>query len=387
MDCSPPAPGQTRWNVLFRFTALASLTTVLLSGGPKTAMSSDVVTIAGAGKDEYSGDGGPALQAGLGQPFGLEIGPDGALYFCEYSNHIIRRLDLKSTTITTYAGTGRKAGYAGDHGPAAGALMNLPHELRFDEDGSMYVSDMANHVIRRIDSKQVMTTVAGTGKPGFRGDGGLATAALLNQPHAVIIDRFQSEKSGTSPGPGLLICDIGNHRIRRVDLASALISTFAGTGEKKGTPDGSPISGTPLNGPRTLASDANGNLIIVLREGNAVYLANRHTGTLSHLAGTGKKGYSGDGGDAKTAQLAGPKGAAVDRQGNLLLVDTENHCIRIVRTNGTIETLVGDGKPGDGPDGDPRRCRLNRPHGIFVDSHGSIYIGDSSNNKVRRLDP
>ena len=148
---------------------------------------------------------------------------------------------------------------------------------------------------------------------------------------------------------------------------------------------GAPIAGTALNGPRTLAIDADGNLIIVLREGNAVFRANLKTNTLQHLTGTGKPGFSGDGADARLAQLAGPKGAAFDRDGNLLLVDTENHAIRIIDKNGRIDTLVGDGKAGDGPDGDPRKCRLNRPHGVFVDANGVIYIGDSSNNKVRKL--
>ncbi|MFO1045124.1 MAG: hypothetical protein U0941_25395 [Planctomycetaceae bacterium] len=336
----------------------------------------EVVTIAGNGKDEYSGDGGPALQAGFGQPFGLEIGPDGALYICEYSSHIIRRMDLKTTIVTTVAGTGRKAGFQGDGGAATAAQLNLPHELRFDAKGNYYISDMSNHAIRRVDGKTgVITTLAGTGKPGFSGDRGLATMANLDQPHSVILDQTN----------GVLICDIKNHRIRRVDLATGVISTYAGTGEKKATPDGAPIAGTALNGPRTLAIDANGNLIIVLREGNAVFRANLKTNTLQHLTGTGKPGFSGDGADARLAQLAGPKGAAFDRDGNLLLVDTENHAIRIIDKNGRIDTLVGDGKAGDGPDGDPRKCRLNRPHGVFVDANGVIYIGDSSNNKVRKL--
>lgn len=342
--------------------------------GPVAA--DEVVTIAGNGRDEYSGDGGPALRAGLGQPFGVEIGPDGALYIAEYSNHIIRRMDLKTQTVTTVAGSGRQAGFAGDGGPAVRARMNQPHELRFDDQGRMYISDMLSHAIRRVDlSTGTMETVAGSGKPGFAGDGGPAVAALLDQPHSVILDTQGN----------LLICDIRNQRIRHVDMATGAISTWGGTGEKKATPDGAPVAGTPLNGPRTLALDHHGSPIIVLREGNAVYRADLKTGTLHHIAGTGKQGYAGDGGDAKQAKLAGPKGAAVDAAGNLLLVDTENHCIRIVFPDGRIDTLIGDGMKGDGPDGAPRMCRLNRPHGVFVARDGSIYVGDSSNNKVRRF--
>jgi len=340
------------------------------------AAAGEISTIAGTGKDEYSGDGGPALKAGVGQPFGLEIGPDGDLYFCEFSNHIVRRMDLKTTTLTTVAGTGRKAGYAGDGGPATQALMNQPHELRFDQHGNYVISDMLGQAIRRVDRKTgVMTSVAGTGKPGFSGDGGPATDAKFDLPISVVIDHQHA----------LLICDIKNHRVRRVDPATGIVSTFAGTGDKKPTPDGSPLEGTPLNGPRTLAVEADGNVIIVLREGNAVYRANLKGKTLHHLAGTGKQGFSGDGGDARQAQLAGPKGVAVDKQGNILLCDTENHSIRIIDRTGKIETLVGDGKAGDGPDGDPKKCRLNRPHGVYVDQEGAIYIGDSNNNKVRKL--
>ncbi len=348
---------------------------VLVFSSP--VLAAEIVTIAGTGKDEFSGDGGPALKAGLGQPFGLEIGPDGALYFCEYSNHIIRRLDLKANTVETVAGTGRKSGYAGDGGPATKGLMNQPHELRFDAAGNYYISDMLGQAIRRVDAKTgLITSVAGTGKAGFSGDGGPATSALFDLPISIILDQSN----------GLLICDIKNHRVRRVDLRTGIVSTFAGTGEKRGTPDGAPLAGTPLNGPRTLAVEADGNVIVVLREGNAVYRIDLKTKTLHHLAGTGKSGYSGDGGDAKKAQLAGPKGVAIDREGNILLCDTENHSIRIIRkATGVMETLVGDGKAGDGPEGDPKKCRLKRPHGIFVDRAGNIYIGDSDNNKVRKL--
>lgn len=337
-----------------------------------------IVTIAGTGMDAYSGDGGPALKAGLSQPFGLEIAPDGMLYFCDYSNHAVRRIDLKTNVITTVAGTGRKPGYSGDGGPATAAQLHEPHEIRFDREGNYYLSDTSSHAVRKVDGKTgIISTIAGTGKNGFAGDGDPATKALLDLPIAVTLD---SEA-------GIFICDIKNHRIRKVDFGSGIISTFAGTGEKKPVADGSPVAGAALNGPRSMAVDANQNLIVVLREGNAVYWIDRKSMTLHHLAGTGKQGYDGDGNDAKQARLAGPKGLAIDGEGNILLCDTENHVIRMIRkSTGTIETLVGDGKSGDGPDGPPRQCRLNRPHGIFVDREGIIYIGDSGNHKVRKLD-
>ncbi len=352
--------------------ALVSLIVCLLA---VTLQAAEIETIAGTGKREVSGEGGPGKEAGLNDPFGLEIGPDGALYWAEYGGHVIRRLDLERDTISVYAGTPETAGYV--DGPALKAKFNLPHEIRFDAAGNLYLSDMQTHTIRRIDwqTKEV-STVAGTGKAGFSGDGGPATKAMLDSPHSVLLDGDRR----------LLICDIKNHRIRGVDLATGVISTVAGTGERKPTPDGAKVVGTPLNGPRTLAIDAAGNIIVVLREGNAVYRWNRSSNTLEHLAGNGKGGYSGDGGDAKQAQLSGPKGVALSPDGDIFLADTESHTIRVIRMkSGIIETVVGDGKKGQGGDGDPKKCRLDRPHGVFFDAAGRLYIGDSSNNKVRRV--
>jgi sugar lactone lactonase YvrE len=234
---------------------------------------------------------------------------------------------------------------------------------------------MTQGVVRRVDAKShVIMTIAGNGKPGFSGDGGAANQAQLKQPHSICLDNAGH----------LYICDIGNHRIRFVDLASGTIDTFAGTGEKKPIPDGAPIDGTPLNGPRTLDFDGDHSLYLALREGNAVYRIDLETRTLHHLGGTGEKGYTGNGGDARRAKLSGPKGIALGPGGDVYLADTESHTIRVIRAKtGIIETVVGDGHKGDGPDGDPLRCRLARPHGVFVDETGTVYIGDSENHRVR----
>lgn len=352
-------------------------TVLILIGLASRAIAGDVVTIAGNGKPDYSGDGGPAVAAGIGQPFGLVVGPDGALYVCEVQNHTVRRIDLKSGTITTVVGCGKK-GYAGDGGPATQALCNEPYEIRFDATGHLYEVEMQNHVVRRVDAKSgTITTVAGNGKPGFGGDGGPAIQAQLRQPHSIALDEAGH----------LYIADIGNHRVRRVDLATGIICTFAGTGEKKPTPDGAGLAGTPLNGPRALDFEKSTNsLILALREGNAVYRIDLAKQTLHHLAGTGKSGYAGDGGLATAALLSGPKGVTLAPNGDIYLADTESHTIRMIRRKaGIIETVVGDGTRGDGPDGDPHKCRMDRPHGVFVDTAGNLFIGDSNNHRVRRL--
>lgn len=288
----------------------------------------------------------------------------------------MRRLDLTTGVISTVAGSGQK-GYGGDGGPALAALMNEPYEVRFDAAGNMFFAEMQNHVVRRVDAKtRVISTVAGTGTAGFSGDGGPANQAQLRQPHSIAFDAEGR----------LLICDIGNHRIRRVDLKSGKIETWAGTGERKPTPDGAPLAGTPLNGPRAITSDPAGNLYLVLREGNAVYRIDPRARKIYHVAGTGENGYTGDGGPAKLAKLSGPKGIAWAPDGSLYLADTESHTIRRVDLkSGVITTVVGDGKRGDGPDGDAKACRLSRPHGIYVSKAGAVFIGDSESHRVRAV--
>lgn len=334
-----------------------------------------ITTFAGTGVAGYAGDGGPAAAAQLNNPFGVVRGPDRGIYICDMGNHVIRKVDLQGR-ITTVAGTGQ-AGYSGDAGPALAAKLNEPYEIRFDASGHMFFVEMRNHVVRRVDAKSgIVTTVAGTGQAGFSGDAGPATRATMNQPHSIQLD-----------GKGrLLICDIGNHRIRIVDLSSGMIDTFAGTGAKAGTPDGAPMRGTPLNGPRAIDFDAQGDLWVALREGNAVYKLNMATRTFHHMAGNGTAGFTGHGGPARQATLSGPKGLSVGPDGNVYLADTESHSIRMIETKrGTLEPIAGTGQKGDGPDGDPLQCKMARPHGVFVDTDGMLFVGDSEAHRVRRM--
>jgi streptogramin lyase len=331
-----------------------------------------ISSFAGNGTKGSSGDNGPATEAQLNDPSGIVRGPDGALYICDTANHRIRKVTSEGK-ITTIAGTG-EPGWSGDGGPATAAKLHEPYEVRLDKTGNLFWVERLSHSVRRRDAKSgIVATIAGDGTAGFSGDGGPATKAQLNEPHSIGFD-----KTGV-----LYICDVKNHRVRNVDMKSGTISTFAGTGEKKPTPDGAPFASTPLFGPRALDFDTDGNLWLALREGNVILKLDLAKGSVHHIAGTGKKGFTGDGGPAKDATLNGPKGISVAPNGNVYLADTENHAIRMLEVRkGTIHLVAGTGARGDGPEGDPLKCQLARPHGIYVDKDG-IFIGDSENHRVR----
>jgi sugar lactone lactonase YvrE len=346
-----------------------ALKTILLAIVPARAfVAPGVSTIIGNGSPGYS-------DTRVNNPYGVLVGRDGALYFCDLDNQRIRRLDLKTRRTIDIAGNGER-GYAGDGRRATAGSLNMPHEIAFDSPGHLYIAERDNHVVRKVDrSTGVMSTLAGTGSAGFSGDDGPASKAELRQPHSIALD-----------GDGrLLICDVGNHRIRAVNLSSATIETIGGTGERLPTPDGVPLKGTPLNGPRTMVIDRDGSMYLALREGNAIYRIAPETRRLHHLAGTGEQGYSGDGGPARLARLAGPKGLALSGR-NLYLADTENHAIRRIDLDrGTITTVLGTGIRGDGPEPDPLQCKLSRPHGLFADAGGTLYVTDSEAHRIRVL--
>jgi streptogramin lyase len=316
----------------------------------------------------------------VGDPFGVEVGSDQALYITEVRHHRVRRLDLKSGRLTTVAGCGEK-GYSGDGGPATAARLNEPYEVRFDAEGNFYFVEMMNHLVRKVDAKSgIITTIAGTGKAGYSGDGGPATQATFQQPHSIALDDRH----------GLLIADIGNHRIRRVDLKTGIVTSIAGNGEKKLPVAGNRAVDAPVLGPRALYF-FRGELWVALREGHSVWRLGRDDGCWQHVAGTGKKGFTGDGGPATKATFDGPKGIALDQQGNLYIVDTENQAIRRVEAKtGTITTIAGGGpsqRGGAGDGGSATAAQLDRPHGICVAPDGTVYIGDTLNHRVRRISP
>ncbi|MEX0965135.1 MAG: hypothetical protein WDZ52_13955 [Pseudohongiellaceae bacterium] len=343
------------------------------------AQQTRVRTLAGTGVAGYDPGDGSGLSSDNGRinnPYGIVVGPDSALYFCEVDSGRTRRMDLNSGRLTEIAGNGQK-GYTGDGGLATEASFSAPHEIRFDSAGNLFIVSRDSHTVRRIDNESGrVSTIAGTGEPGFSGDGGTARNAQLRQPHSIAFDARGD----------LLICDIGNARLRRVDMTSGIISTLSGTGERVATPDSALLAGTPLLGPRSIDTDNAGNAYLVLREGNAVFRLDIAGDRLTRVAGTGARGYSGDGGAAVDATFNGPKGIAYSAHDHsLYIVDTENHVIRQMSlATGTIETVLGSGERGDGPDGEPLQCKLNRPHGVFMHA-GLLYVTDSENHRIREL--
>jgi DNA-binding beta-propeller fold protein YncE len=231
----------------------------------------------------------------------------------------------------------------------------------------------------------LISTVAGSGKPGYAGDGGRATQGQFNQPHGIVLDRADN----------LYICDPLNNRVRRVDAKTGILTTFAGNGRDERSPDQGTLTGVPLAGPRSLEITRSGKWYLALREGNSIFSIDPAKGTLRRIAGTGESGYSGDNGPATTARfgslgpggLTGPKGLAISEDERVMFVaDCENHVVRkIDLMTGIISTVVGTGERGDGPDGDPRKCKLSRPHAVFVHRR-TLYISDSENNRIRSLD-
>ena len=341
--------------------------------------SARVITVAGTGVPGYVAEprgGAAANQSPINNPYGIVPGPDGALYFCEVDTGRIRRIDVGRNLLSTVAGTG-DPGYRPESRQPMETPFSAPHEIRWDSESNLYIVERDNHTVRRIAGRTgLVTTLAGNGEPGFAGDGRQAVLAQLNRPHSIAFD---------SRG-NLLICDIGNQRLRRVDRETGEMSTLSGTGVAEATPDSGPLTGTALMGPRSIDADRNGNAYLVLREGNAVYRLHLNSNRLQRLAGTGVQGYSGDGGGALSARFNGPKGIAHSPTDNsLYVVDTENHVIRrIDLASGLISTVLGNGERGDGPDGDPLNCRLNRPHGVCV-HNDVLYIGDSENHRIRAV--
>ena len=335
-----------------------------------------ITTIAGTGTSGFSGDGGPATAAQLYNPQAATLDGAGHLYIPDTTNHRVRKIDLATGVITTVAGTG-VAGYNGDGVAATAAQLNMPVALAFDGAGNLYVSDMSNRRVRRIDAATgLISTVAGTGAYGFGGDDGLATEAVLQDPHGLAFDAAGN----------LFIADSTSSRVRKVNAATGIITTVAGGGYPA-IGDGGPATEAYLDYVSAIRFDKAGNLYVAAYAQGRIRRVSAATGIISTVAGVGTWGSAGDGGPATAAQLANPVGFDFDDQGNLYIADSYNYRIRkVTAATGLISTIAGTGTLGFGGDGGPAAAaQFRSPGGVTVGEGGMLYVADTGNNRIRMI--
>jgi sugar lactone lactonase YvrE len=332
-----------------------------------------LVLVAGGGE---GGDGAPATQAKLHNPFGVDFDKSGAMYIAELEGGHVHRVDAQGR-FTTIAGTGLK-GDAGDDGPAKNATFNGMHSLALAPSGEIFIADTWNNRVRRIDPRSGrVTPFAGTGKKAYAGDDGPALKADCGGVYSVAF----------SPDAKILyLVDLDNRRIRAVDMQTAIIRLVAGNGQRGVPTDGADARATPLVDPRAVAADGAGNVYVLERSGQALRVVDRQ-GTIRTVAGTGQAGPAGDDGPALKATLRGPKHLCIDHDQNIVIADTDNHVIRrYLPQQGTLVRVAGTGKVGTaGVGGPPDKAEFNQPHGVCVDAAGTLFIVDSHNDRVLKV--
>ncbi len=351
----------------------ASTVVTITSNPPNTA--GVLVTVAGTGTLAFSGDGGPATAASVSRPIRMTFDGAGNLYFADIDNNRVRRV-APGGVIATVAGVGT-AGAAGDGGPATAAQLNAPLGVAIDKDGNLFIADSGNHRIRKVmASTGVITTVAGIGTAGFTGDDGPATAAQMNDPENVAVDA----------NGNLYIADFNNHRIRRV-APDGKITSFAGSGAGLGFGgDGGPANAARLAFPNDVAVDGVGDVYISDSSNQRVRKITNATGVITTIAGNGSAGSGGDGGPATSALLNVPTGIALDTAGNLFIADRSNARVRRVAVSDGIITTIAGGNSGFSPDGAIAfGARLNFVTGVAADPKGVVYLSDRDNFRIRKI--
>ena len=371
--------------ILFAVMVLMSAVTMLPAGWAGRAYAAEnytVHTVAGTGTGGFSGDNGPAISAQFNLAYHIAVDAAGNLYIPDFNNHVIRKVDTDGI-ITTVAGIpGVEASIfipSGDGGPATSATLRFPSSVAFDSEGNMYITELGFERVRKVDRDGIITTVAGssTGTPGYSGDGGPATSALLNQPVDVAVD-----KEGN-----IYIADLYNHVVRKVDGTTGIISTAAGTGTPGYSGDGGQANSAQLSNPYSVDVDEDGNLYIADRNNHRVRKVDA-SGHISTVAGTGSFASSGDGGPATEAGLWFPIGIAIGGDGTLYVTEFGSHVVRKISPAGIIATIAGTGASGDSGDGGPAKlAELKNPMGIDIDHNGNLYVSDYGNYKIKMLQP
>jgi sugar lactone lactonase YvrE len=332
-----------------------------------------VVLVAGGGANANTSVPIKATEAKLDSPFGVDFDASGNLYLVEMTGNRVRKLD-KNGMLTVVAGTGEKGTR---DGPGLKAQFNGIHNLAISGN-DVFLADTWNNCVRVLHPADgTVRRVIGTGEKGFDGDGGLAVNAMFGGIYCVSVGGDKH----------VYLADLDNSCIRAVDPKTGLVRTVAGNGKKGMPADGAKATEAPLVDPRAVIADAKGRVYVLERSGNALRVVDAD-GTIRTVVGTGEKGNSGDDGAARQATLNGPKHLCFDLDGNVVIADTENHVIRkyLLREN-RIVRIAGTGRKGsEGVGGPPLEAELNQPHGVYVRHDGTLYVSDSSNHRVLKIE-
>ncbi len=352
----------------FIFTSVVVATTAV------NAHAQYINTVAGNGVAAYTGDGGAANMASFNAVEGMAVDGAGNIYLADKNNNVVRKIS-NSGVVTTFAGTG-VAGYSGNGGAATAAKLNTPSAVATDGAGNVYIAERGNHVVRVVNTAGKIKVYAGSGIEGYSGDGDTAHLGRISTPTALCMDGVGN----------LYIAEGGSHVIRRVDNGTRIMHTVAGTGSFGNTGDGGMATNATFNTPSGVVVDALGNVYIADAQNNRVRRVDAVTGMVSTVIGTGTPGNTGDGGPATAATVSAPVSVALDMMGNLYVVSRGFHNVRMVNSAGNISHVAGTGAPGYSGDGGLAvTASLRGPRFVFVDGWSRIYIGDQGNNVIRQL--